>query len=62
MLSLRKRFDIMVTATLRKNLASPMPREKDDSCLQEDQELLATCTFVPCPIDVVNKQLFSPLS
>ena len=41
--SLTKRFE-MVTATLRKNFGPPMT--KQNSCLQEDQELCSTCTFL----------------
>ena len=38
--SLPKRFEIMVTATLKKNLGPSMLKQSDDySCLQEDQEL-----------------------
>ena len=29
---------MMVTVTLRENLGPPMPKQNDDSCLQEDQE------------------------
>ena len=36
--SLTKRFEIMVTATLRKNLGPSMLKRNNDSCLQEDQE------------------------
>ena len=36
--SLMKLFEIMVTATLRKNLRPSMLKHNDDSCLQEDQE------------------------
>ena len=36
--SLTKQFEIMVTATLRKNLGQSMLKHNDDSCLQEDQE------------------------
>ena len=36
--SLTKRSEIMVTATLRKNLAPPVLKQNDDSCLQQDQE------------------------
>ena len=44
--SLTKRFEIMVTLTLRKNLGPSMLKHNDDSCLQEDQESLATSTFL----------------
>ena len=37
--SLTKRLEIMVTATLRKNLEPSMLKHNDDPCLQEDQEL-----------------------
>ena len=47
-------------ATLRKNLGSPMPKPSDDSCLQEAVGNMHV--FVACQIDVVNKQLVSPLS
>ena len=37
--SLTKRFEIMVTATLKKNLGRSILKHNDDySCLQEDQE------------------------
>ena len=35
----QKRFEIMVAATLGKNLASPMAKQNNDSYLQENQEL-----------------------
>ena len=41
--SFRKRFEIMVAATLEKNLDPPMPKRGKDSYLQENQELLTTC-------------------
>ena len=47
--SLTKRFEMIVTATLRKNLGPPIPKQNDDSCLQEDQESYSTCTFL-CPV------------
>ena len=50
--SLTKRFGIMVTASLRKNLGLPMPTQKDDSCLQEHQESFSTCTFW-CPVKLM---------
>ena len=37
-LSLMKRFEIVVGANLRKNLKSLMPKQSDGSCLQEHQE------------------------
>ena len=37
MSKLTKSFEIMVTATLRKNLRPSMLKYNDDSCLQEDQ-------------------------
>ena len=37
--SFTKRFEIMVTTTLRKNLEPSMLKHNDDPCLQEDQEL-----------------------
>ena len=43
--SLTERFEIMVIATLRKNLRPTILKQNHDSCLQEDQELWATCTF-----------------
>ena len=52
---------MMVTATLKKKLGPPFPKENDDACFQEEQEPYATCTFLS-QIDVKNKQLFSPLS
>ena len=36
----------MVIATLRKNLGPPMPKQNDDSCLQEKQEPYTTYTFL----------------
>ena len=37
--SLMKRFEIMVTLILKKNLGPPILKHNDDcSCLQEDQE------------------------
>ena len=35
---LTKRFEMVVTAILRKKLETSMPKHNDDSCLQEDQE------------------------
>ena len=35
----QKRFEIMVAATLGKNLAPPMAKQNNDSYLQENQEL-----------------------
>ena len=43
---------MMVTATLRKNLEPPMPKQNDDSCLQEDQEPYSTCTFL-CRVKLI---------
>ena len=37
--SLMECFEIMVTATLRKNLEPSMLKHNDDSWLQKDQEL-----------------------
>ena len=42
----------MVTATLKKNLGLPMPKQNDDSCLQEDQEPYSACTFL-CPVKLM---------
>ena len=50
--SLAKCFEIMVTATLRKNLEPSMLKHNDDSCLQEDHESKATCTFL-CPVKMM---------
>ena len=44
--NLTKRFETMVTATLRKSLGPSILKHNDDSCLQEDQEPQATCTFL----------------
>ena len=44
--SLMKRFEIMVTATLRKNLKPSMLKQNNGSCLQEDQESEATLFFL----------------
>ena len=38
MSSLTKEFEIMVTATLRKNFEPSMLKHSDDSCLHEDLE------------------------
>ena len=35
----QKRFEIMVAATLGKNLGPPMPKRSNDPYLQENQEL-----------------------
>ena len=50
--SLTKCFEMMVTATLRKNLGSPIPKQNDDSCLQEHQESYSACTFL-CPVTLM---------
>ena len=50
--SLTKRFEMIVTATLRKNLGPPMPKQNDDSCFQEDQESYSICTFL-CPVKLM---------
>ena len=34
-----RRFEIIVAATLGKNLVPPMPKRCNESCLQENQEL-----------------------
>ena len=48
--SLTKGFEIMVAATLKKNLGHSMPKHNDDySCFQEDQEPEATSNFL-CPV------------
>ena len=58
-----KRFEIMVAATLGKNLGPPMPKRSNDSNLQGNQELKTTCTLsMTCQINVVNKPLVSPLN
>ena len=44
--SLTRRFEMMVTATLKKNFGHPMLKQKDDSCSQEDQDSHSTCTFL----------------
>ena len=41
-----KRFEVMLTATLGKNLGPSMPEQSDDSCLQEKQDTLVTCSFL----------------
>ena len=54
----QKRFEIMVAATLGKNLGLPMPKRSNDSFLQENQELWTTGTLsMTCQINVVKKQL-----
>ena len=50
--TLGKNDESMVGATLRKSLGSPMPKQSDDSCLQEYQEQLATCWFL-CPVKLI---------
>ena len=50
--SLTKRFEMMVTVTLRKNLGSLMPKQNDDSWLQQNQEPYSTCTFL-CPVKLM---------
>ena len=50
--SLMKRFEIMVTATLRKNLGPSMVKYNYDSCLQKNQEPYATYTFL-CPVKLM---------
>ena len=50
--SLTKRFEMVVTGILRKNLGPPMPKQNDDSCLQGDQESSSTCTFL-CPVKLM---------
>ena len=53
-----------VGATLTKYVVSPMPKLSDNSCLQENQEQCATCTFL-CPIKLMLlwiNNFFSPLS
>ena len=47
--SLTKRFEMMVTATIGKNLGPPLSKQNDDPCLQEDQKPYSTCTFL-CPV------------
>ena len=42
----------MITTTLRKNLGPPMPKQNDDSCLQEDQGSYSTGTFL-CPAQLM---------
>ena len=52
----------MVAAALEKNLGPPLPKQSDDSCLQENQEPQTTCPFsMTYQSDVVNKQLVRPL-
>ena len=61
--SLTKRFEMMMTATLRKNLTFPMP--KTERRLMSSGRLRFVFNihfFVSCQIDVENKQHFSPLS
>ena len=61
--SFTKRFEIMVAATLGKNLGPPILKWSNNSYLQENQELKTTCTHsMTCQIDVVNKQLVPPLN
>ena len=50
--SLTKQFEVMVTATLRKNLGHPIPKQNNDSCIQEDQESYSTRTFL-CPVKLI---------
>ena len=51
-----KRFEMMVTATLRKNLGRLMPKQNDDSGRPR------AVLFVSYQIYVENKQHFSSLS
>ena len=69
--SFTKRFEIVVAATLRKNLGFPMPKRSNNSYLQENEEHSLQCTHtlfiqctlsMTCKIDVVNKQLVPPLN
>ena len=63
MSSLTKGFEIMVTANLTKNLGPSMLKHNDDSCLPGRPRAVSNVHFfVHCQIDVVNKQLFSPIS
>ena len=60
--SLTKRFEIMVTVILKKNLGTSMLKQNDDYSGRPR----AICNvnvffFVSCQIDVVNKQLFLQL-
>ena len=53
-----KCFEIMMAATLGKNLGPPMPKQSNDSYLQENQESQTTCTLpMNCQVYVVNNQL-----
>ena len=53
----------MLAATFGKNLDPAMPKRENDSNLQENQELQTTCPLsMTCQINVVNKQLVSPLN
>ena len=58
-----KCFEIMVAATLEKNLGSPMPKRSDDSSHQEKEESWTTRTHsMKCQIYVVNKKPVPQLS
>ena len=59
MLNLTKCFDIMMEATLRKNLGSPMPKQNNDS--GNPRSVGNMHVFVAGQTDVLNKQLVSPL-
>ena len=54
--SFTKLFQVIVVATLGKNLGPPMPKLSNNSCLPESQGPQITCTLsMTCQIDVVNK-------
>ena len=53
---------MMVTAKRRKNFGPPIPKQNDESCLQEEMSCTQHALFVACQIDFKNKQLFYPLS
>ena len=53
----------MVTQTLGKILEPPIPKQSNESHVQENQEPQTTCTLsMTCEIDVVNKELVPPLN
>ena len=60
--SLTKRCEIMVTTTRRKNLGPPMLKHNDDTHVFRKTNRHKQHFCVSCQIDVVNKQLFSPIS
>ena len=57
-----KRFEIMVGATLRKKKTLDLQCQSRTMFSGKPRALSNMYVFVACKIDVVNKQLVSPLS